>query len=535
MKKKLRSLSEIDSSTLARYRADPRAFIEECLISPYDGQPYRLIEAERAFIRHAFQLDSDGRLLYQLWLYSAIKKSRKTELAALITITTIVLFGGRYAEGYIVANSHAQAIDRCYTGCQRILEASPLFRHEVKFTQDKMTFIATGSTIAAIPNEAAGLAGGHPTISVFDEMWAAPSGERGRRVYDQLIPVPSRKISCRLVVSHAGLADPDHLLFQLYERGLKLPELDKDLRGGDGMLMHWSHVPMHPWQDAQWLNMMKRELTPAMFTCMVENRSAIAAAAYITPEMFDRSVRDLPSPSGRLVIYVGVDAGWKRDNAAVVAVTVDGDQIRYVYEKVFKPTPDDPLNFENTIEKTLLYLHEHCTIRLCWVDPTQMEYLKERLQKIRIPIEALTQNPENQTAMAQTLYDLIRTERFSISSQFNNSSALRKTITRTVFEERANGLRIAKHQSIKTDLTTALAMACLAATQRSGKPSYRLDVFDPNFRDEDLPPEPVPEEVPLTADSNWWRHKQHLNSYVGSADDQLRSLYGAVDNFFRHR
>jgi hypothetical protein len=156
------SLSEIDSGTLARYRADPCAFIEECLISPYDGQPYRLIEAERAFIGHAFQLDSDGRLLYPLLLYSAIKKSRKTELAALITITLIVLFGDRYAEGYIVANDRTQAIDRCYTGCQRVLEASPLFRREVKFTQDKITFIATGSTITAIPNDAAGLAGCHP-------------------------------------------------------------------------------------------------------------------------------------------------------------------------------------------------------------------------------------------------------------------------------------------------------------------------------------------------------------------------------------
>jgi hypothetical protein len=31
------------------------------------------------------------------------------------------------------------------------------------------------------------------------------------------------------------------------------------------------------------------------------------------------------------------------------------------------------------------------------------------------------------------------------------------------------------------------------------------------------------------------RHKQHLRSSMGSADDQLRSLYGAVDNFFRYR
>jgi hypothetical protein len=204
-----RSLAEIDSSTLARYRAHPASFIEECLISPYDLQPYRLNDAERQFIHYAFQLDSNGRLLFPLWVYGAIKKSRKTELAALITVTMILLFGGKFAEGYVVANDKSQAIDRCFAGCRRIIEASPMLRVEVKCTQDKITFVATESSIVAIPNDAAGLAGGHPTISVHDEAWAAPPGERGRAVYDQLVPVPSRKISCRLVVSHAGVADED--------------------------------------------------------------------------------------------------------------------------------------------------------------------------------------------------------------------------------------------------------------------------------------------------------------------------------------
>jgi hypothetical protein len=534
----LRSLSKIDSSTLARYRADPCAFIEECLISPYDGQPYRLIEAERQFIRHAFQLDDDGRLRYPLLVYGAIKKSRKTELAALITIATIVLFGGKYAEGYVVANTLNQATSLCFTGCRRILEASPLFRNEVHFTQDRILFTATQSSITAIANNASGLAGVHPTISVHDEAWASASGERGRAVFDQLIPVPSRKISCRLVVSHAGIADPDLLLYQLYQRGMQLPEIGTDLRAGDGMLMHWSHTPMHPWQDEKWLQDMRRELTPAKYTYMVENRFAVAASAYITEAMFDKCIKEVAPCSGRLAIYVAVDAGWKRDNAAVVAVTVDGDHIRFVYAKIFKPSPDDPLNFENTIERTLLELNQRYTIRLCWVDPTQMEYMKERLRKTGIPIEALTQNPENLTAMAQTLYDLFRTERFIIPSNLKNDNKLRETITRTVFEEKSGGLRFAKNQSIKTGLTVALAMACLAATQRSGKSTYRLDVFDSDFRDEDLPPlpsAPEPASGAVCGTSDWWKFKQHLNSYTGSADTQLKSLYGAVDNFFRHR
>jgi hypothetical protein len=526
MKKKLR-ISDIDGSTLARYRADPCAFIEENLISPYNDKPYRLIEAERVFIKHAFQRDVDGRLLYPLLIYSTIKKGRKTELAGLITIAMITLFGGKYATGFICANNKDQAVDLCFTGCQRVLEASPLFKGEVRFREDQILFPATQSTIRAIANTANGLAGVHPTISVHDELWQAPSGPRGREVWDQLVPTPSRQTSCRLITSHAGVADEDHLLYQLYQRGQQLPELGKDLHGGAGCLCFWSRERLHPWQTEKWRCEMERELLPGKYASMIENTFVTPEAAYITQAMFARIVRDLPPPSSRLEIYVGVDAGWRRDNAAVVAVTVDGDQIRYVYEKVFKPTQTDPLNFENTIEKSLLYLHEHCTIRLCWVDPTQMEYMAERMQKLRIPIETLTQNPENQTDMAQTLYDLFRTERFCISSQFNNSSALRETITRTVFEERTNGLRLAKHQSIKTDLTTALAMACLAATQRSDKPGYTLEPFDENFRDKDLPPESEPELEPLRPGPDWWKGVRRGPS-MSNADDQLNNYYQQI-------
>ena len=57
----------------------------------------------------------------------------------------------------------------------------------------------------------------------------------------------------RLVVSHAGFEGESELLQEMYERGLKLPEVGTDLHAGDGMLMFWSHVPIAPWQTPEWL------------------------------------------------------------------------------------------------------------------------------------------------------------------------------------------------------------------------------------------------------------------------------------------
>jgi hypothetical protein len=493
-----------NTSALARYRANPDQYVGEVLVSPYTGEPYRLNDVERQFILHAFKLDADGRLLYPLLVYGAIKKSRKTELAALIVITMIVLFGGKYAEAFIVANDRAQAIDRCFTACVRILEASPLLCNEVKTTKDKITSIATGSTISAVANDAAGVAGGHPCISVFDEMWCAPSGER--RMFDALIPVPSRKISCRLVVSHAGFADPDHLLYQLYQRGMALPELGKDLYGGDGMLMNWSHTPQHDWQTEKWLDEMKRELPPHLFAPMIANQFVPATASYITGELFDRCCKEPgPRPSDpKLVIDVGVDASTIRDNSAVFATTTEGDGVRIVEYKIFAPTPTDPLDFENTIERTLLDLNQRYRIRRVLIDNHQMVYLAQRLSK-KMKIEALVQSPGNLSMIAQNLFDLFRGERLSAFPD----SKLRNIITNTIFEEKGSVLRFARHQTTKIDATVALAMACYATTQAAGEHTYRWDVYDPNFQDEDVKPQPEPEpETPFSGNpcnGDWYK------------------------------
>ena len=267
----IRSFDQIDSRMLARYRQAPEQFIEECLVSPYDGRPYKLNDAERAFLKHMFQLDAAGRMLYPLLLYSAIKKSRKTEFSALLTLTTILLFGGRFAEGFIIANAQEQAVNRCFTACRRIIEVSPLLSHEATCLADKIIFPATQSTISAITSDYSSIAGGHPTISTFSELWAFTS-ERDRRLYDELIPVPTQKISCRLVETHAGFEGEGHLLQDLYQRGLKLPEVGTDLHAGDGMLMFWSHMPICHWQDEKWLAQMRRDLPANQYLRMAENR-----------------------------------------------------------------------------------------------------------------------------------------------------------------------------------------------------------------------------------------------------------------------
>src|SRR5262249_29508574 len=243
-------------SALARWRAKPISFIESALIDPETGEPFVLSDAERDFLQLAFTLNKNGRLRYPELVFGAIKKSGKTTLAALIMLTMIVLFGGRFAEGYCVANDFEQAQSRVFAMARRIVEASPLLKSEARITADKITFIALGATIQAIGSDYASAAGANPTIVCFDELWGYAS-ERSRRLWDEMVTSPARKISARLVVSYAGFAGESLLLEELYKRGKALPEIGPSLHAGDGMLFAWHTAPIAPWQTDEWVEEMR--------------------------------------------------------------------------------------------------------------------------------------------------------------------------------------------------------------------------------------------------------------------------------------
>jgi hypothetical protein len=221
----------IKSTSLVRWRKNPTSFVEQVLIDPETLLPFVLLPAERAFLRHAFKTNRHGRLLYPEQVYACPKKSGKTTFAAIHALTTTLLFGGRYPEATLCANDEDQARGHVFEMMKRIVECSPLLKHEATITQGKIEFAAFNAIIQAIAADYAGAAGGNQVISVFDELWAY-SSERSRRLWDELVPPPTRKITCRLTVTYAGFDGESDLLNELYKRGLQQPLVGKDLHAG---------------------------------------------------------------------------------------------------------------------------------------------------------------------------------------------------------------------------------------------------------------------------------------------------------------
>jgi phage terminase large subunit-like protein len=456
----------LDHSALQRWQLEPLSFINQVLCDPETGKPFELLPAQRKFFNRAYRLNADGRLRYPEQVYACPKKSGKTATAALHLLTTTLVYGGRFAEGYCVANDLEQSRGRVFEAVRRIVEVSPYLRREAEITANRISFPATGASITAIASDYAGAAGSNPTISSFDELWGYVS-ETARRLWDELVPVPTRKISCRLVTTYAGFSGESELLQELHIRGISQRLVGQDLYAGDGLLMFWSHQPIAPWQDRQWLRQMRSSLRPNQYLRMIENRFVSSDSTFVDMDWFDACVDPDARPivaDKSISVWVGVDASVKRDSTAIVAVTWDDKhkRVRLIWHCIFVPRKSDPIDFEQQVEETILDLRQRFLVRRVHYDPYQMASSAQRLRRLGVSMFEYPQSVPNLTRASQNLYELIKSQGISLYPDPD----IRLAIQRSVAVESTRGWRIAKEKSAhKIDVVVALGMAAIGAVK----------------------------------------------------------------------
>jgi hypothetical protein len=143
--------------------------------------------------------------------------------------------------------------------------------------------------------------------------------------------------------------------------------------------------------------------------------------------------------------------------------------VRLLNHKVFQPSPEQPLDFELTIESHLLDLKRRFQLRLVRYDPYQMIATAQRLAKAGVPIEEFPQSNPNLTAASQNLFDLIESQALVLYPDAD----MRLAVSRAVAVEGPRGWRIGKEKSaFKIDVIVALAMAVHAACVAQGQPYF---------------------------------------------------------------
>jgi hypothetical protein len=451
------------------------AWINTVIRDPETGKPFVLLPAEIAFLDHAFRLDEEGRAIYPELVYSAPKKSGKTGFAAILTLVATLLFGGRDPEAICAANDLEQSASRVFSAVKKIIRASPALRDRAKITNTVITFPETGATITAIASDAAGAAGANPVISVGDELWGFTS-EASRRLWDELVPPPTRKASWRFVCTYAGFSGESNLLEDLYKHGTSQPQVAPDLYAGVGQLTFWTHSPVAPWQDEKWLAQMRRSLRPNQYLRLIENRWTTSESAFIDLKEWDACTDASMQPidsDRNITAFIGVDASLKRDSTAIVAVATDGERVRLLCHHVFQPTPDAPLDFEATIEATIIALCAKFNVSEIRYDPWQMAAVAQRLTRLGAPMVEWPQTTSNLTDASSNLYELIKGRNIVAYPD----DVTRLSISQAIAVETPRGWRIAKEKAKhKIDFVVALGMACHAAIKQ--KPMAGFGIFE---------------------------------------------------------
>jgi hypothetical protein len=139
--------------------------------------------------------------------------------------------------------------------------------------------------------------------------------------------------------------------------------------------------------------------------------------------------------------------------------------VHLVWHRIFQPSPHDPLDFEATIEASLMELSEKFDVKEIRFDPYQLVAVAQRLRGHNLPMIEFPQSVPNLTESSTNLYELIKGRNLAAYPDAD----IRLAVSRAVALETSRGWRIAKEKvSHKIDVVVALAMAALG-TVRQGQ------------------------------------------------------------------
>ncbi len=350
------------------------------------GQRWALHRYQRRVLASMF------RRHFALRLWSEAKKSGKTFLAAVLGLWWA--YTHAKTEVIVAANDLEQSASRVFQTMADLLAANPALGASATVRAQEIT-LSNGTTIRAIASEYRGAAGSRHSLVIFDELWGYDS-ERAQRLYEELTPPPTEPDAWVLVVTYAGFIGESTLLEAMYQRGLAGTRVDDELElyEADGLAMFWSHTPRQPWQTPAYYAEQARTLRPTTFARLHRNEWVAAESTFLTPELWDACVdvdRRPLLPAREPALFVGVDASTEHDSSAVVAVYWDGERLALASHRIWRPSPDAPLDLEATIEAHLRELHARYRLAAILCDPYQLHRSITTLRSAGLPIQELPQ------------------------------------------------------------------------------------------------------------------------------------------------
>lgn len=483
----------------------------------------KLHESQKEICSKVLTPDENGIFPYSTVVYSTIKKEGKTTLAGAV--------GAWWADQIeapnlilTLANDKEQSAGRIFGAMLPTMYALGA-RVPMSPTSKPEIILKNGTIIQAIANNYSGAAGANYGLTLWSELWAYAT-ERSRRLYDELVPVPTRKNSLRWIETYAGFEDESDLLLGLFLRIFKdtseketqpeafpVPGLEHITTDGrpacwhipsERLFVYWNHTPRMPWNLGElgdsFRRSQKADLRLSQYVRLWENRWQSSEGNFLDPEWVDDSISERDYEINHL--FLAGDASQRNDTTALVGVEkvtkkVLEKELDYYIVKYFSMFDPREMNdwkelikfggkkFDLDLEATILEevkrLHElGLLVGPFHYDPYQLHQLGVNLRKQRIPASEFDQGV--QRVLADThLWKVFKDGRIVLP----NNPKLIQHVKNAKAKEMENELvRIVKgtaSTSNKVDAAVALSMAVFKASKfrptATGGKTFSMSIF----------------------------------------------------------
>jgi hypothetical protein len=252
-------------------------FIPETKNDPILRGRMPLVPYQRDTLSEALSRNEKGDYKYSIIVWSDIKKSGKSTIAAAVNLCRATFTD--WGEFYVIANDLKQADSRVAHYIRRAIDMNPKMQKKYRVQGYRMT-APRGSFIEAVPIDPSGEAGTNADQVTFSELWGANEDAKQKMWVEMTIPPRKHGKAFRWIESYAGFAGESKLLYSLYELGVKQgeilwPEKLYDVTGGQptplelyvnreaGMLCLWNTQPRCPEQTPEYYKSDDTQSVPA--------------------------------------------------------------------------------------------------------------------------------------------------------------------------------------------------------------------------------------------------------------------------------
>jgi len=460
---------------------DPVAWIEAHFFIPETNGPLVLADYQKTALRHALARDDDGLFCYSTILWSDVKKSIKSCVAAGVFLWWAFQVDATDGWGslYIIANDLKQADSRVAYYLRRAIQLNPVLRQRctVRAGMYKIT-LPNHTFIEAIPIDPSGEAGGNADAVVFSELWGAHSKAQAQMWTEATLPPAKFGKSFRWVETYAGVKGAAPLLEQLYDQGVvQGRELDEGMYDNPTARLFclWNTRPRLPWQTEAYYDQERAVLLPDEFDRVHRNQWSESSAESFLPDMalWDACKTDIPPLGPHEPCVLAMDGSESDDTFPLVLISrlpADPSRFAVCYCRIFVPERPGVVLDDTLIEAEVRDLCARYAIVQLAYDRAFIGQLIRRLTTqtvggpppITVPVEKFNQGSDRLVS-DKFLYDAILQRRIAHSGQAD----LRQHVANANKKKDAAGhMRIVKRaQTLKIDACVAVAMGVVRASE----------------------------------------------------------------------